>query len=114
MAASIPVLRSLVREVTGSSGRAGCPLNYVVNKSRDAASKVRSRHASMVASRRSKITKHSSGTEGDDEVVLHEASTASGQIIRMEEVHVQFADREADGSIDSEIERIPRSYQPWV
>ncbi|XXG97886.1 hypothetical protein Hte_004200 [Hypoxylon texense] len=114
MAASIPMLRSLVREATATSGRLGCPVLYIVNKSRGAASRVRSRHASLAVSGRPNTTKHSSDTASEDKAVLSQTSTACGQIVKMEEVHVQFSDRAINDSIESEIGRLPRSYSPWV
>lgn len=114
MAASIPMLRSLVREATATDGRLSCPVLYIIEKSRGAANKVRSRHASLATSHRSKVTKPSSDTESEDKAGLSQASTGCGQIVKMEEVHVQFSDRAVNDSIESEIGRLPRSYSPWV
>ncbi|KAI0095320.1 hypothetical protein F4776DRAFT_677637 [Hypoxylon sp. NC0597] len=113
MAASIPVLRALVREATGTSGRLGCPIAYIRDRSRDVASRVRSNHASLAASRRSKTLRPCVDTASDDKTELNKTST-NGQIIKMEEVHVQFADREAEDSIDLEFGRVPRSYSTWI
>ncbi|KAI1780283.1 hypothetical protein F4818DRAFT_1432 [Hypoxylon cercidicola] len=114
MAASIPMLRSLVREATAIGGGLGSPVLYIIDKSRGAASRMRSRHASLTASRRSKMMERTSNTASEEKAALSQASAASGQIVKMEEVHIHFTDRAGSDSIESEIGRLPRSYSPWV
>lgn len=101
------MLRALVREATATSGRLGCPVLYIVDKSRGAANRVRSRRAS-------KVVQRSSDAGSDEKAALNQASTACGQIVKMDEVHVHFSDRANNESIESEIGRLPRSYSPWV
>ncbi|KAL7624538.1 hypothetical protein AAE478_006105 [Parahypoxylon ruwenzoriense] len=116
MAASIPMLRALLREATGSSGSPGCAIAYLRDKSREAASKVRSsRHISLAESRRSKTGRACSDATSDDRAALSEGA-AGGQIMimKIEEIHVQFADRGPDDGMEPKMERIPRSYSPWV
>ncbi|OTA54964.1 hypothetical protein K449DRAFT_416906 [Hypoxylon sp. EC38] len=113
MAASIPVLRALVREATGTSGRFGCPITYIRDRSRDVASRIRSNHASLAAPRGSKTLRPCVDSASDDKAELNKIST-NGQIMKMEEVHVQFTDRGAEDNIDLEFERVPRSYSSWV
>ncbi|OTA93997.1 hypothetical protein M434DRAFT_30330 [Hypoxylon sp. CO27-5] len=113
MAASIPVLRALVREATGTSGRFGCPITYIRDRSRDVASRIRSNHASLAAPRRPKTMRPCADSASDDKAELNKAST-NGQIMKMEEVHVQFTDRGAEDNIDLEFERVPRSYSSWI
>ncbi|KAI1139470.1 hypothetical protein F5Y05DRAFT_323455 [Hypoxylon sp. FL0543] len=113
MAASIPVLRALVREATGTSGRLGCPITYIRHRSRKVASRVRSDHALLAASRRSKALKPCVDTASDDKAELNKTNT-NGQILKMEEVHVQFADRGVEDDLDLEFQRGPRTYSPWI
>ena len=113
MAASIPVLRALVHEATGASDRLGCPITYIRDRSRAVASRVRSNHASLAASRRSKTVRPCVETASDDKAELDQ-SNANGQILKMEEVQVQYAYRGAEDSIDLDFGRVPRSYTPWI
>ncbi|KAI0843255.1 hypothetical protein F5Y06DRAFT_254422 [Hypoxylon sp. FL0890] len=113
MAASIPVLRALVREATGTSGRLGCPITYIRDRSREVASRVRGNYASLAASRRPKAVKPSVDTASDDRAELNKTNT-NGQILKMEEVHVQSADRGAEDDFDLEFERVPRTYPAWI
>ncbi|KAI2616396.1 hypothetical protein GGS26DRAFT_449001 [Hypomontagnella submonticulosa] len=114
MAASIPVLRALVHEAAGTHGRFSHRLRYIKDRSREVASRVRSNHVSVSASGRSKTAKPFGDITSDDKVILNDSSP-SGHILKLEEINVQFADREIANSIDLESERMPQSYSStWI
>ncbi|KAI1382850.1 uncharacterized protein F4822DRAFT_98770 [Hypoxylon trugodes] len=113
MAASIPVLRALVHETAKTNGHLSHPVAYIKDRSREVASRVLSNHASLPAPRRSKIASQYDQNASDDKANLNETSS-NRQILRIEEVHIQFADRGINDSIDLELERIPRSYSPGI
>ncbi|KAI1381066.1 hypothetical protein F4677DRAFT_440283 [Hypoxylon crocopeplum] len=113
MAASIPVLRALVREVTGSSRRSGRAATYIRDKSRDVASRVKSHHTSLSASRRSKLASRTSDTTSDDRAILSEAS-AAGRIMKIEEVHVQMGVLDLAPDLLDVFESLTTWMRPWV
>ncbi|KAI0131488.1 hypothetical protein F4814DRAFT_437939 [Daldinia grandis] len=113
IAASIPVLRcALMREAAGSI-HLGYPITFIRDRSRKVVSRVRSNHVSLSASRRSKMVKSPDGVMCEDRAAFCR-NNYDGQIFKIEEVHAQFGRRGVDDSIDLELERIPRSYLPWV
>lgn len=113
MAASIPVLRALVREAAGTSRRLGWPVTYARDQSRKAISRVRSLNGLSITPGRLETADHCGDAINDDKARLNIAKT-NGPILKTEEVHVEFVDRRPGDSIEIELERIPRSYSLWV
>ncbi|KAI1204556.1 uncharacterized protein F4807DRAFT_454604 [Annulohypoxylon truncatum] len=113
MAASIPVLRALVREATGMNKRLEWAAVYIRDQSRKVASRVCGMNASLVTPGRPKTANLSGGTANDDTTQLNITRT-NGPILKMEEVHVEIVERRLNDSVDIEPERIPPSYSPWV
>ncbi|XDG02764.1 hypothetical protein ABKA04_002379 [Annulohypoxylon sp. FPYF3050] len=113
MAASIPVLRALVREAAGTSRRLGWPATYARDQSRKAISRVRSLNGLSITPGRLETADHCGDAINDDKARLNIAKT-NGPILKTEEVHVEFVDRRPGDSIEIELGRIPRSYSSRV
>ncbi|KAI0008735.1 hypothetical protein F4779DRAFT_618261 [Xylariaceae sp. FL0662B] len=118
MAASIPVLRTLVREATGTNGRPSCPVVYIRDKSRVIIPRARessngtATENTASTKRESKPAKSSIDFESD-KAALNTPDTGH-QIEMMEEVHIQFTDRECNESPSIELGTVARSYHRWV
>ncbi|KAI0879872.1 uncharacterized protein GGS22DRAFT_103692 [Annulohypoxylon maeteangense] len=113
MAASIPVLRALVHEATGTSRRHGWPVVYIRDQYRRIASRVRSINASSVTRVRLEAADIRGVTVSEDKIQL-DATKTNGPILKTEEFHVEFVGTRPDAGIDIELGRIPPSYSPWV
>ncbi|KAI1451329.1 hypothetical protein F4805DRAFT_473961 [Annulohypoxylon moriforme] len=113
MAASIPVLRALVREATGTNRRLGWPVVHGRGHSRKVASRVRSINASLTMPARLETADVCGVAVNDDKAQLN-ATETNGPILKTEEVRVDFMDTRSHDSIDIELGRIPPSYSPWI
>ncbi|KAI1499894.1 hypothetical protein F5X99DRAFT_388096 [Biscogniauxia marginata] len=117
MAATIPVLRGLVREATGSNGRPGCPIRYIRNLSREVSSRVRTHQGGSNTTTVSAIRWSRSGCPandaGSDKDALHPINP-EGRIVKMEEVHIQYDYKEDCDNIVYELDRVDRHPRPWA
>ncbi|KAI5925152.1 hypothetical protein F4810DRAFT_700311 [Camillea tinctor] len=118
MAATIPVLRALVREATGTNGRPGCPVKYIKSLSREVTSKVRTHHGgsnvtTISAARLSRSPCPPNDDNNSDSDILQPISLEGG-IVKMEEVHIQYGYKEDYDNMVFELDRVDRNPRPWA
>ncbi|KAI1486420.1 hypothetical protein F5X96DRAFT_234564 [Biscogniauxia mediterranea] len=119
MAATIPVLRALIREATSLNSRPGCPVRYIRNLSREVTSSRVLTHQgvsnvttiSAVRWPRSGRCRPPSDNSSDSEV-LHTAAKPAGRIVKMEEVHIQYGYKEDYDNMVFEFDRADRNPRP--
>ncbi|KAI0472830.1 hypothetical protein GGR56DRAFT_697525 [Xylariaceae sp. FL0804] len=119
MASSIPVLRALVREATGTNGRPGCPVQYVMRLSRQLPSKVRSRYGTsstnnqfttvLSSARRptggsSSYPRGGGDDAGSDTVILDSSrGGVDGRIVKREDIYIQYGHMDSHGDVASDL-----------
>ncbi|OTB04629.1 hypothetical protein M426DRAFT_261904 [Hypoxylon sp. CI-4A] len=113
MAASIPVLRALVHEATGTRGHVGYPSAYMRDRSRQVGSRLRSYHTSLTPPGRSRVARSLNDALDDERMGITELNIYR-KTTRMDEVHVQPTDRSPADSMDFELQRIPHPHTSWV
>ncbi|KAI1084326.1 hypothetical protein F5B20DRAFT_524503 [Whalleya microplaca] len=114
MAASIPVLRALIREATGTNGRTGCPVAQIRHKSREIITKTREKSNATAILMTSSTKRQSKSTGSESDKAALNTSSTSHQITTVEEAHVHFTDREDNESPSIELDTVARSSHRWV